>query len=29
MPGVKKGTIRPALVADGILMKKGLASTGK
>ena len=29
MPGVKKGTIRPAMVADGKLMKKGLASTGK
>ncbi len=29
MPGAKGGTIRPALVADGALLKKGLASTGK
>ena len=29
MPGAKRGTIRPALVADGALLKKGLASTGK
>ena len=28
MPGTSAGTIRPALVADGVLMKKGLASTG-
>ena len=29
MPGARGGTIRPALVADGALFKKGLASTGK
>jgi hypothetical protein len=29
MPGIKSGTIRPALVADGKVLKKGLASTGK
>ena len=29
MPGNKAGTIRPALVADGQILKKGLASTGK
>ena len=29
MPGIQGGTIRPALVADGALLKKGLASTGK
>lgn len=29
MPGIKAGTIRPAMVADGALLKKGLASTGK
>lgn len=29
MPGVKAGTIRPALIADGTVLKKGLASTGK
>lgn len=29
MPGVTAGTIRPAMVADGALLKKGLASTGK
>ena len=29
MPGARGGTIRPALVADGALLKKGLASTGK
>lgn len=29
MPGVQGGTIRPALIADGTLLKKGLASTGK
>ncbi|MBR0373226.1 MAG: hypothetical protein IJH91_01715 [Mogibacterium sp.] len=29
MPGTEAGTIRPALVADGVLLKKGLASTGK
>ena len=29
MPGTNAGTIRPALVADGALLKKGLASTGK
>ena len=29
MPGIKAGTIRPALVADGKVLKKGLASTGK
>ncbi|MBQ6622515.1 MAG: hypothetical protein IJH75_06735 [Mogibacterium sp.] len=29
MPGIQTGTIRPALVADGALLKKGLASTGK
>ncbi len=29
MPGVKSGTIRPAMVADGNLLKKGLASTGR
>ena len=28
MPGASKGTIRPALVADGRLLKKGLASKG-
>ena len=29
MPGKQAGTIRPALVADGKLLKKGLASSGK
>ena len=29
MPGSRAGTIRPALVADGALLKKGLASTGR
>lgn len=29
MPGLQAGTIRPALVADGALLKKGLASTGR
>ena len=29
MPGKQGGTIRPALVADGKLLKKGLASSGK
>ena len=29
MPGTQGGTIRPALVADGVLLKKGLAQTGK
>ena len=29
MPGTQGGTIRPALVSDGKLLKKGLASTGK
>ena len=29
MPGTAAGTIRPALIADGALLKKGLASTGK
>jgi hypothetical protein len=29
MPGSKAGTIRPALIADGKVLKKGLASTGK
>ena len=29
MPGTRAGTIRPALVADGTLLRKGLASTGK
>lgn len=29
MPGNRAGTIRPALVADGQILKKGLASTGK
>ncbi len=29
MPGTKSGTIRPALVSDGKVLKKGLASTGK
>ena len=29
MPGTKAGTIRPALIADGKVLKKGLASTGK
>ena len=29
MPGKQAGTIKPALVADGKLMKKGLASSGK
>ena len=29
MPGTQAGTIRPALVADGQILKKGLASTGK
>ncbi|MBE6042104.1 MAG: hypothetical protein E7220_06245 [Clostridiales bacterium] len=29
MPGNKTGTIRPALVADGGLLKKGLASSGR
>ncbi len=28
MPGKKAGTIRPALVADGKLLKKGMASSG-
>ena len=29
MPGIAAGTIRPALIADGKLLKKGLASKGK
>ncbi len=29
MPGSSAGTIRPAMIADGTLLKKGLASTGK
>lgn len=29
MPGMQGGTIRPALVADGKILKKGLASRGK
>lgn len=29
MPGSQSGTIRPALIADGTLLKKGLASTGR
>ena len=29
MPGTQGGTIRPALVADGKILKKGLASRGK
>ena len=29
MPGKQAGTIRPALVADGKVLKKGLASSGK
>ena len=29
MPGNRYGTIRPALVADGMLLKKGLASKGR
>ena len=29
MPGTKTGTIRPAMLADGNLLKKGLASTRK
>ena len=29
MPGKQAGTIKPALVADGKLMKKGLASSGQ
>ena len=29
MPGKQAATIRPAMVADGKLLKKGLASTGK
>ena len=29
MPGVTTGTIRPALIADGALLKKGLASSGR
>ena len=29
MPGKQAGTIRPALVSDGRLLKKGLASSGK
>lgn len=29
MPGTASGTIRPALIANGGLLKKGLASTGK
>ena len=29
MPGVQGGTIRPALIADGALLKKGLASRGR
>ena len=28
MPGASAGTIRPALIADGSLLKKGLASKG-
>ena len=28
MPGTQAGTIRPALIADGTLLKKGLASKG-
>jgi hypothetical protein len=28
MPGTKAGTIRPAMVANGRLLKKGLASKG-
>lgn len=29
MPGSGAGTIRPAMIADGTLLKKGLASTGR
>jgi hypothetical protein len=29
MPGIKAATIRPAMVAQGGLLRKGLASTGK
>lgn len=29
MPGKKKGTIRPAMTANGALLRKGLASSGK
>ena len=29
MPGIKAATIRPAMVAQGGLLKKGLASTGR
>ena len=29
MPGSQAGTIRPALIADGTLLKKGLASAGR
>lgn len=29
MPGSSAGTIRPAMIADGTLLKKGLASTGR
>ena len=29
MPGTRKGTIRPAMVANGALLKKGLASDGR
>ena len=29
MPGQYAGTIRPAMVADGTLLRKGIASTGK
>lgn len=29
MPGAGKGTIRPAMIADGTLLKKGMASTGR
>ena len=29
MPGSGKGTIRPAMIADGTLLKKGMASTGR
>ena len=29
MPGQYAGTIRPAMVADGALLRKGIASTGK
>ena len=29
MPGTQTGTIRPALVADGKVLKKGLASRGR